>query len=512
VSAPSAIIPFSGAEAAVAAQESPPVPNNADKADFGIDEDEEIEFPADCLPAVIRNMAEEVSRSKLAPLTLSAACALGTVSAALGAGLQLETEGEQTVRGNLFIAAVAPSGTGKGAASGDITAPFREFEQLQIDNWQKVERPAQQARAEVLEQQIKALKKQAAKIKEADAALEDLTNRLKTLKEEQGRVEKKLEQPCMIVGDATQEALTSKLWQGKNEALASISSEARNCVDVLCGRYSTKTDESIYISAWSGDPVTRNRMGSPPVILRRPCLALLWLFQPDKLEMLLESKAMTTGGFLPRFLVFDTKASPQEEPAQRSAVPPAVAKAWRDRITEITTTWHQADSPAILHPSVEVKEIMRNYKNDIVRRRKPGGELDDVGEYAARWCENAWRLIPVLHAAEHGARAMEQPVSERAAENAILLMKWFARQQLQILSSVRAKKKRDRLDQLIALLTVEAEHSLSLRLLKRDHNFTQEEVEFLASKYPDKLVIEDKAAPSGRGRPSRVVRTIDKWR
>ena len=286
--------------------------NNADNADFDIKGADENQFPLHCLPAVMRSMAEEVGRAHLAPVSLSAACALGTVSAALGAGLELQTEGGQSVRGNLFIAAVAPSGVGKGAASNAITEPFRQFERDLVHAWKQNVKSDLSAREGVLEQEIKALKKRSAAKKDTTNR-DDIIKEMKRLMEEQAGVREKLVTPCLITCDATKEALAYLLSAVKNEALASISSEARGCIDVLCGRYNKMTDESIFISGWSGDSITIHRKGSPPVQLRRPCLSLLWLFQPDKLQMLLGKDAMTSSGLLPRFLIVNTRAQPQQE-------------------------------------------------------------------------------------------------------------------------------------------------------------------------------------------------------
>ena len=481
--------------------------NNADNADFGIEGAGEKQFPLHCLPVVMRSMAEEVARAHLAPVSLSAACALGTLSAALGGGLELETEGGQSVRGNLFIAAVAPSGVGKGAASNAITEPFRQFERDLVTAWKKDVRPALAARSDVLEQEIRALKKRSTAKKETTSR-DDIIKELARLKEEQARVAEQLVPPCLITCDATKEALAYQLSVGKNEALASISSEARGCIDVLCGRYNSMTDESIFVSGWSGDSITIHRKGSASVLLLNPCLSVMWMFQPDKLQMLLGKDAMTSSGLLPRFLIVNTRAQPQEETADRPAISEAVRQGWTGLVTDLATVYHQTDNPSKIYPTSEIKELLRAYKNEIIRRRRFGGDLADVVEYAARWCENAWRLTLVLHAAEHGRNSSGQGLSLTTAQNAITLMKWFAKQQLQILSTGRAEKRLMRLYTLRDLLAEESNRTCTLRDLARRNGFSPDEVRAIADEYPDKLVIESSPPASGPGRPSKVVRLL----
>lgn len=451
-------------------------------------------------------MVEEVSRAHLAPGSLAAACTLGTVSAALGAGLELETEGGQTVRGNLFIGAVAPSGVGKGVASNAITAPFRNFENNLVAGWKTNVRPALAARAEVLGMNIKALKKRIAANKAMTNGDDDIAE-MTRLKAALENVQLELVEPCLVTADATKEALALLLSRGKHEAVASICSEARGCLDVLCGRYNDMTDESIYTSSWSGDPYTIHRKCSPPVHLTRPCLTLLWLFQPDKLAMLLRNGAMTSSGLLARFLMLNTHAQPQLETGDRGVIDQAVEQAWGKLITDLATYFHQADRPFKICPTPVIKTLFREYKNSIIVRRRSGGDLADVNEYAARWCENAWRLTLVLHAAEHGQNASEQAVSDTTANKAITLMNWFAAQQLQILSAGREEKKSERMFALTDILEKQTNRSCTLRDLQRRHGFEAAEVMSLAKEHPNKLVVES-VHPNGPGRTSKVVRLL----
>ena len=84
----------------------------------------------------------------------------------------------------------------------------------------------------------------------------------------------------------------------------------------------------------------------------------------------------------------------------------------------------------------EARRRLESYFNEIVDRRK-AGELADVSQYASRWCEQAARLAITLHAGLHGATAHQHPLALETAENAVTLAKWFADQQLGLLSKGR---------------------------------------------------------------------------
>ena len=80
------------------------------------------------------------------------------------------------------------------------------------------------------------------------------------------------------------------LLGANHEILFSASPEARQIVDIVCGRYnSTKsTDEAIYLSGFSGDFLRVDRLGRDPLTLHKPCLSVLWLVQPDAMARLLK--------------------------------------------------------------------------------------------------------------------------------------------------------------------------------------------------------------------------------
>ena len=95
----------------------------------------------------------------------------------------------------------------------------------------------------------------------------------------------KLHSPRLCCEDVTSEKLAVMIAQN-GEQLASLSADAGGIVNNLLGRYSKldRTDEGIYLKAFSGDNCRVDRQGREPVLLQRPCLAALWLVQPDKLE------------------------------------------------------------------------------------------------------------------------------------------------------------------------------------------------------------------------------------
>ena len=465
----------------------------------------EREFPLDCLPIAMRQIAEEVSRATLAPISLSAACALGAVSAALGAGLEVDTGGGESLRGNLFIMAAAESGTGKSRAFNAVVAPLKDFERDLLLSWNDNHKPSLAAELLVLEQELNMRQKGAKGGKDQldrDARIKEIARLNKAI----ATLKNKLVEPRMIVSDATKEALASILARGKNEAVASMNGEARGCLDVLCGRYNSMTDEGVYLAGYTGDSLTFDRVNREPVLLKRPCLSLLWLFQPDKIAQLTGTEAFTAGGLMPRCLIFNSRARPQEEPVNRYAVPKIVSEIWSNLVIKLAENFHERDKPVIVQTSPEAAEVFREYHNTIVGRRN-NGDLSDVSSYAARWAENAWRIALVLHAGAHLDLAFNHPLQAETAKKAIAIMNWFTDRQLEILGSVREQKRNQRLGDLLQVLTGKPGMACTLRDLERRHNFERREIESLVRDHPGELEMVKNQSPNG-GRPSECVRLI----
>ena len=186
-------------------------------------------------------MARAISESVPVPESLAGCCVLGTVSAAIGANLKVQSAPDRLTRANLYLMPSALSGTGKSEAFRHATEPFVEFEHGMIDQWERSDLPALLADQEVLEIEIAALKKKissiAAGLKNggtADQAIlkEGLVEKLAV----RADVEKLLHVPILTVEDVTIEEL-AVLLSHRDETLASLSPDAgaviNNCLAVI---------------------------------------------------------------------------------------------------------------------------------------------------------------------------------------------------------------------------------------------------------------------------------------
>jgi hypothetical protein len=234
--------------------------------------------------------------------------------------------------------------------------------------------------------------------------------------------------------------------------LASLSADAVAIVNILPGRYNKldRTDEGIYLKAFTGDRCKVDRQSRESVLVESPCLSALWLTQPDKLDSLLGERSLSDGGLIPRILCCYTHCEAREIVQDEPEIPATIEEAYTDLIRSLIEAYRLADEPFTIEPTSDALEAMNAHHNGIVKRRRV--DLRDVTIYAARWNEQAWRIAVCLHAGLHGAEAHEHRLELDTAKRAIELAGWFAAQQLEILFASREKARRKVWDEVLSLL------------------------------------------------------------
>ena len=468
-------------------------------------EEELTPFPTHCLPGAAGDMAREIGRVTTAQNEpLAAASVLTIVSAAIGAGIELSTGGERRTRGNLFTLAIAESGTGKGEAYKLAAEPFETLEAEEIEAFDMHTKPGLLAEISVADKRAKTLCSEAAKETDSHARILSLTA-YRMAEEERAEIQRRIDSaPRWKVADVTREALAVVLAGQPGEAVASLSSEARGIFSIVKGRYGKEGgDEDLYCSAYSGDSINIDRVGRARVSLRRPCMSILWMVQPDAARNAFNDESFTDSGFLPRFLIFDPKAEPQERYEQPAPIPPAIKAGWSTLIRSLATTYRMnGDEPQAVSVSRDALALLTDYERENVRRRCRKGDLVDLAPFVARWTENAWKIALVLHAARHGGTAHEVTLDAGTAENALEVMRWFANRQLETLSAGRREKLQKRLMALMAAMAA-AKTEISFWDLKRSHSFEESEIRQLKTVFPKAFKIEERRA--GPQRTSAVI-------
>lgn len=456
-------------------------------------------FPLHCLPEAAGAMAKEIARVTTSQSAeLAGVSVLGVLSAALGAGLQIVTGPERLTRPNLFIMAIAESGTGKGEAFKLAAKPFENAEAEEIERFEMRTRPRLLAELSVAEKRAKKLCNDAAKEKDKHSRIAAM-DEYRQAEEERVALEKNLESaPRWKVGDVTKEALAIVMQGQPGEAAASLSSEARGIFAIVKGRYAKEGgDEDFYCSAYSGDSVAVDRVGRPRVMLRSPCLSILWMVQPDASRRAFEDETLTESGLLPRFLIFDAKVEPKERDGETACIPKDVNESWKSLVVRLLEYRGRGGEAAHATMTPEAAAILREYENENIRARQRSGTLHDLASYVARWAENAWKVALLLHAARHGNLAHASSLVAQTASDAVEVVRWFSERQLEVLAAGRTERLRKRVLALLAVLA-EGDGQVSLRELKRSHGFEEAEVRQLQDRFGQSFRIVKRRATGGR--------------
>jgi Protein of unknown function (DUF3987)/CHC2 zinc finger/Toprim-like len=404
-------------------------------------------FPLHCLPPVCEAMARAVCETARVMESLPGCCTLGIASAAIGAGLQVRSGTNRVTRPNLYMLGSAESGSGKSETFRHLAKPLLEFEAERVADWKEETKPGLLAEHKILEAEIANLTKSGGK---PNADRDEIRGQLKAKLAARDEIETQLRTPILSCEDVTGEKLAVLLAHNR-EQLASLSSDALAVVNILLGRYNKldRTDEGIYLKAFTGDRCKVDRQSRESVLLESPCLTALWLTQPDKLDSLLAERSLSDGGLIPRILCCHTHCEAREIVQNAPEIPSNVEKTYKDLIRSLLEAYRLANEPFTIEPTSDALDAMNAHHNAIVKRRRT--DLRDVTIYAARWNEQAWRIAVVLHAGSHGAHAHEHKLEIDTADQAIEIADWFASQQLEILSAGRDKARREKWDRVFSL-------------------------------------------------------------
>lgn len=476
---------------------------SGDKALNPNDSDFLEQMPISLLPEPFSKMSEAISHSARVPQSLAGCCVLGALSASIGSGLRVSSGADRFTHANLYIMASATSGSGKSESFRLALNPFFTAEKEVIDHWKENVQSSVIADKMYVDARIDELKKQL-KTDLDPLELNDIKRELEKLIQQSDELGYQLEQPCYSIEDATSEAIAKKLGN-VSESLAILSADAGTVINNIFGRYNStgRTDESIFLKAWSGDHCKVDRKHSSPIILEAPRMASLLLVQPDKIDSLLNEKSFIEGGLIPRFLVCHTNAKPTPLPEVEPAIPSAVRDAYCEAVNALLRKFHNAGESFVVNPSKGAQNALRDYYNHVVKRMVDG-DLKDVLPFAARWAEQAWRIAVCIHAGEHLAKADETEISGQTAMSAIQLAEWFSHQQLSVLRSIRRQWVEDRCGKLFNLVQSNG-GAVSFRNLENSHGFNRSEIDQITNQFPNRF--EAKKEATG-GRPSEILRII----
>lgn len=443
-------------------------------------------FPTSNLPPVLRRVTEATAATLNVPEILPASAALAVISAAMGKGLEVESGPGRRLRGNLFLLVSAPSGAGKSSVLQEMIEPMRDIEEfLQVCDPGPVADDAGNG------EEVRFAGAPPFLVARPDAS----QRRAGGSRHRHQRVPRRL-----ICENITGPALAS-LLVANGESTFNVSAEAGNLLDEA-GRAASDLG-LLLLKGYSGDPVVIDRLTRDSDHLESPCISVFWLCQPHRLDRFLSRERSLEDGLIARFLVAHSEArmTPlgDELPGE---IPVGVKDAYGAVVNDLFRTYHSIrNGTRTVRVSPGGFEVLKEYHNQCTAQ---WDELARLRPCVARWPEQARRLALVLHAAEHGGRSHQQPLSEATARAAVDLAEWFRGQQLAIIGRGATSRLEPRAERLLSLIAASPGAEVKVRDLKNSHGFTDEEIEEIVALHSDRLKLQNLQNPKG-GRPSLVV-------
>lgn len=324
------------------------------------------------------------------PADLVAFAALATISTATGGRRQVRVKADWHESLALYLAALADSSEKKTPALNAAAAPLRELEDGLIEAARpNIEAVAQEIR--ITQGQMAKAEQKAAGDKPENALADAEAARAKLLE-----LGEQPELPRLLIRDATLEAI-AKVMHGQGGRIGLLASEG-GLIKVAGGLYGTngKANTDLLLEAYTGSPYTIDRTGRSSARMSSTFLAIGLIIQPGVLAGLeKKNPEFRENGLLGRFL-FARPAPTVEDTFDSPPVPHTVADAYAKRIRALVErVWNRSELTSLdLAPDARI--LFGEFYNGFAKRRKPGGDLHEVADWAGKFRGQLIRLAGCL--------------------------------------------------------------------------------------------------------------------
>ncbi|MBL8497325.1 YfjI family protein [Nitrosomonas sp. JL21] len=381
-------------------------------------------YPVEALPNGIRAAVQEVHGFVKAPLPLVASSALGALSVAGQAYVDVERTSKLTGPVSLFLLTIADSGERKSTCDGFFTKALRDYEQEQAEVMKpEIERYQAEMDSWNAERDglLSAIKEAAKKDKPTNQLKANLAE-LQQDKPEPPRI------PRILLGDETPENLAWRLAKEWPSA-GIVSSEAGSVLGSHgMGKDSIMRNLALYNTLWDGGTHSIGRRTSESFTVKGARLTTALQIQEATLrEFNDKSGNLARGtGYFARFMI----AWPESTQGTRLFTEPPEhwpnLAAFNSRISEILSTPAPLNAEGCLEPVLlkftpEAKALWIEFYDSIESMLSSGKELYDVRDVASKSADNAARLAALFHVFTYGVNGS---IGTDSFESASSIVAW----------------------------------------------------------------------------------------
>lgn len=430
----------------------------------------------------VSNMLREIVRVEGVSVEFAYPYILGALSCAAGRGLQVQSFRGKFSRPNLFMIHEAPSCSGKSSVGNAVFKPLFDLDLEMRQRFLEDEGAKLKANIRYIEAKLKHLEKS------------EFVNprEIEKLLSVKAKSEASLGGPRLIVEDFTSEALVCNLSQQEGR-LSVISTDARAVFKNLLGRHRNgQTEEHVYISAWSGDPITVDRVtraSIPPIL--NPCLSVFLAIQPDLFRDLIRSDFLESGFFARCLFASGLDDSPRS--ALGAEYNPVVVSHYHEFLREVASFYRPVKKPFDFRMSAEARGYLERffYEAENLTQKDPSFAL-----CYRRWAEQACRIAVCLQVAFFGRQAHTHDLHPYCASKAVELVKWFGARQTELIADIVQTTEERHRDKLIELVHANG-GSVTLRMAYKKIGSSRNVLVKIVSDHPQ-LEIVHKGGTGGR--------------
>lgn len=372
-------------------------------------------FPTDRL-GTLGTFVEAAAGSLQVPTDMVAFSALAVVSTTTGGRLRVEVKADWHESAALYLAALADSSEKKTPTLNLAAHPLREAEHRLIEAaLPSIEAKAQEIR---ITQGKMAKAEQKATGDKPENALADA----EAAREKLLALGDPPDIPRILVRDATLEAI-GKVMHGQGGRIGILASEG-GLLKVAAGLYGSggQANTDLLLEAYSGGPYTIDRTGRPSARMASTFLAVGLIVQPGILTGIeKKNPEFRENGLLGRFL-YARPAPTDTDTFESPGIPQEIYEHYDQRIRDLVADfWGPADLRTMTL-SDGARELFASYYDNFARRRKPGGDLHDIADWAGKFRGQLVRLAAVLTIYEDG-RATQ--ISRKTMADVLAMAPYF---------------------------------------------------------------------------------------
>lgn len=365
-------------------------------------------FPLHCLPNILKEYVEAVSKFGQVPVEMCALPLLSVLALCCQGKCKVSNHNSSfTYELTLYTLTVAPSGARKTPALSYFMKAVYDF-QNRFNEAHEIEFKQNESERLFLEnQRQKAMKGSKGdpasleKVKEFDKQLVELPKQRRL---------------SLSITDVTPEALAQAM-QINDGKMAIMDSEG-GALGTAAGLYNGGVSNiDLLLKAYDGEFVEIWRKTSETVELKRPLLTIGLLTQPKKFNEFITNNEFEEKGLLNRFL-FAFPTAPKRYTDTVPEIPKEASENYNNLIKRLlsmaktdTIIIHDKESKILFH---ELHEQIQDYKQS-------GGIFEHIPNYAEKQMANAIKIAALLHLCEHSP---QEPISGDTALKATQISMW----------------------------------------------------------------------------------------